>query len=88
MYSVASGDVRTTTGRNIQFIREETGLDPITTLSSRIKSVLCGNLVETPARDRWRIGYLCKLLQEREQAYYSGEDYEHLTVLIDSLCTN
>ena len=88
MCSVASGDVRTTTGRNIQFIREETGLDPITTLSSRIKSVLCGNLVETPARDRWRIGYLCKLLQERGQAYYNGEDYEHLTVLIDSLCTN
>ena len=88
MFSVASGDVRTTTGRNIQFLKDETGLDPNTTLSSRIKSVLCGSLVEIPARDGWRIGYLCKLLQERGQAYYDGEDHEHLTVLIDSLSTN
>ena len=66
----------------------EKGLDPVTTSASRIKSVLCGNLAETPARDRWRIEYLCKLLQERGQAYYDGEDHEHLTVLIDSLCTN
>ena len=89
MFSVTSGVVRTTTGRNIQFIKVETGMDPVTASSSRIKSVLCGNLAETPAGDRWMIEYLCKLLQERGQAYYDGvEDHEHLNVLIDSLCTN
>ena len=28
MYGVAAGDVRTTTGRNIWFLKTETGLDP------------------------------------------------------------
>ena len=39
-------------------------------------------------RDRWRIRYLARLLEEREEAYYIGEDHEQLTGLIDSLCMN
>ena len=45
-------------------------------------------LAVVPDRDRWRVSYLERLLEERGQAYYEGGDCEHLTVLIDSLCTN
>ena len=41
-----------------------------------------------PDRDMWRIRYLARLLEERGQAHYEGEDVNQLTVLIDSLCTS
>ena len=54
----------------------------------KVKTVLSRNLVDIPDLDRWRVPYLAKLLQERGQANYDCEDHGHLTVLIDSLCTN
>ena len=54
----------------------------------KVKAVLSNMLAVVPDRDRWRVSYLEKLLEERGQAYYEGRDHEHLTVLIDSLCIN
>ena len=53
-----------------------------------MKAVLGSKLAMVPDRDRWRISYLAKLLEERGQVHYEGGDVEHLTVLIDNLCTN
>ena len=88
MCGVAARDVRTTTGRNIWYLREETGVDPLTGSSVRTKEVLASKLVDVPDIDMWRIRYLSRLLEERGEAYYSGEDHEQLTVLIYSLCMN
>ena len=88
MSGVAAGDVRTTTGRNIWFLKEETGIDPLSSCSVKVKAVLSNKLAVVPDRGRWRVSYLEKLLEERGQAYYEGRDHEHLTVLIDSLCIN
>ena len=88
MFGVASGDVRTTTGRNIQVLRTETGLDPLSSSGRQLKAVLVSRLPSVPERDLWRTKYLAGLLEQRGQAYYRGEDFEHLTVLIDSLCTS
>ena len=88
MFGVASKDVRTTTGRNIWCLQQETGFDSLRSNSSKVKEVLGNKLVNIPDRDRWRINYLGKLLEERGAAYYEGKDHEDLTVLIDSLCCN
>ena len=85
---VAAGDMRSTSGRNLWWLKTESGLDPLTTASGKMKAVLSSNLAMVPARDRWRISYLAKLLEERGQVHYEGGDVEQLTVLIDSLCTN
>ena len=88
MFGVASGDVRTTTGRNIQVLRTETGLDPLSSSGRQLKAVLVSRLPSVPERDLWRTKYLAGLLEQRGHAYYRGEDFENLTVLIDSLCTS
>ena len=88
MCGVAAGDVRSTTGRNLWWLKTESGLDPLRTTSVKMKAVLSSKLAMVPDRDRWRISYLAKLLEERGQVHYEGGDVEQLTVLIDSLCTN
>ena len=88
MCGVVAGDVRTTTGRNLSFLRAESGLEPLSCSSGKIKAVLGSKLAMAPDMDKWRIKYLAKLLEERGQAHYEGDDVVDLTVLIDSLCTN
>ena len=86
--SLSHPNVRTTTGRNLWFLKQKTGLDPRRSCLGKMKAVLGNKLAVVPDRDRWRVSYLERLLEERGQAYYEGGDCEHLTVLIDSLCTN
>ena len=88
MCGVVSGDVRTTTGLNLRLVNMETGMDPLHTSAAKVKAVLGNKLVTIPDRDRWRLGYMAKMLEERGHAYYEGGETEHLTVLIDSLSTN
>ena len=38
--------------------------------------------------DRWRIPYLCKLLGQKQQLTYLGEEVEEISSLINSLCIN
>ena len=88
MAGVVCRDVRTTTGRNVWLLRRETGVDPLLTKSWQIKAILTRKLACIPNGDRWRIMYLAKLLVDRGQAYYEGEEYQDLTELIDSLCSS
>ena len=43
---------------------------------------------EVPDRDKWRLGYLGKMLEQRGEAFYAGKETGHLSVLIDSLCSS
>ena len=49
MYGVAAGDVRTITGRNIWFLKTETGLDPTCSSSAKVKAVLESELATIQA---------------------------------------
>ena len=87
MSRVVAGDVRTTTGLNLRLIMMETGVEPTSSSAARVKAALVTNRSPTPDCDRWRLRYLAKLLETRGDVHYMGEATDHLTVLIDSLCT-
>ena len=68
-----------------------TGLDPKAFGSARIREELIKvELVEIAPIDQWRIKYLCKLLDQRQQLHYSGNKCEEeiVSILINSLCVN
>ena len=88
MVGVAARDVCTSTGSNLWLLEQETGLDPLSVSASRVKAGLVSEVPLVSDRDRWRLAYLAKLLQMRGQLYYEGGETDHLTVLIDSLCTS
>ena len=83
-------DLRTTTGRNLRLIAEESGLNPWISSSSQVKKALSEQVSDIPEEDTWRIPYLELLLEQRQVAHYGGyEDEEsRLSELINSLCIN
>ena len=88
MYGVVSGDVQSTTGHNLSLIKLETGLDPTKVTSCAVKQQLVRKTPAVPERDRWRLGYLGKMLEARGEAFYAGKETELLSILIDSLCSS
>ena len=87
LVSIVSRDIRSTTARNLAFIKEESGIDARDS-SSKIKDNLIERRMAVPDEDRWRIVYLSKLLEERQQLSYHGQDTTRVTELIDALCIN
>ena len=85
---VVAGDVQTATGNNLNLLMQEIGLDPVKTSSDMVKKILSLKMTAVPETDSWRLPYLVKLLEQRGEAYYGGEDFDQLTVWIDSLCVN
>ena len=88
---LASRDIRTTIGANLQYLRQETQLDPSLYGSNRIKEELLQYHRPTIVmQDWWRVDYLEKLLTARMQAYYDGntDQYDQLNTLIHSLVIN
>ena len=85
---IVARDARTTTGSNLQLIRELCGLDPWSCSSGKVKEVLGNRLVHVPTQDLWRLSYLGKLLEQRGESYYQMGDTSELTELIDSICVN
>ena len=88
MCGVAAVDVQTTTGSNMDLLRWETGLDTLSTSLGKVKLALGKRLAVVPDSDTWRVMYLGKLLEARGEASYEGYETDHLTGLIDSLCSN
>ena len=91
MAGIAGRDIRSTTGKNLRLIDEQSGLDTWVFSSTRIKEeLLSKETVTVPPQDQWRIMYLGKLLEERQKLHYSGdkEGEERVSGLIDSLCIN
>ena len=79
----------TVTGRNLSLVAEQSGQDPWTASTARVREALREReRVDVPETDTWRCVYLGKLLEQRQTAYYAGltEDVVHLTELFDSLC--
>ena len=84
--SVVSRDVRSTTGRNLWLIEEETHLNPFTARPAEVRDRL--KLAAVPEQDSWRLGLLETYLSERRTLETNLEDTEQITGLIDSLCMN
>ena len=87
MANLVGRDVRTTTGRNLAFLEDCSGLDPWIYGSDRLKTeILKKEVKEPPPMDQWRIKYLKDLLEQRIRLYYMGdrEGVESVNQLIDS----
>ena len=68
-----------------------TGLDPWVSTTAMVRAaVTATETVSVPVTDTWRLSYLSRLLEERQQLYYSGKDkdVEYIQELIESLCVN
>ena len=91
MANIAGRDLRSTTGRNLAYLTESTGLDPWVFGSDRLKLELSKTeTVPVPPVDQWRISYLRDLLEQRQMLHYMGdkEGKESVNILVDSLCIN
>ena len=84
-------DIRSVTARNLQYIVELSGLNPWTDPPRRIQAALVAQeTVLVPLQDKWRVPYLCSLLQQRGEAHSLALEEEEriLTELISSLVLN
>ena len=88
LFGVVRGDVRSTTGSNIAHIRRESGLSPLCSSMLQLKARLSETGATVPDGDQWRMQYLSRLLQERGEAFYEGEETLEWTELINSLVIN
>ena len=89
--NLLSRDVRSCIGSNLRLIRETSGKDPWVDSPSAIRVALQeADIVAVPDTDKWRVGYLGVLLEQRMQWHYRGVEVEEDKVqkLIDSLCVN
>ena len=81
--------VRTVTGRNVRTVEDAAGMDSWTASPSMVrKSLSERETVTVPPGDTWRVPYLAKLLETRQQLYYMGkeDELELCQKIIESLC--
>ena len=91
MANIVGRDIRSTTGSNLQLLEEASGLNPWVYDSSRLKVDLSSrDSVEVSDQERWRVMYLRKLLETKQNYHYlgDGERVKNVSNLIDSLCIN
>ena len=89
MARLSGRDIRKTTGSNLKLIHDETGLDAWQASPGQLRAALqASGRVEILSLDEWRIPYLRKLLDNRRNSYYKGNEDEDYQSLIDSLCVN
>ena len=82
--NIVARDIRSTTGKNLHLIEEESGLDPWTSSEQSIRESLARQPV--PPEDEWRLPLLCKYLMTRREMEALLENTDNITDLIDSLC--
>ena len=82
---VVGEDVRSTTSINLNFIQDETGLDPLTASTTQVKNNI--ERLKVPEGQLWRIDTINFLLQERKERKAKLEPTEKLTFIIDALCS-
>ena len=89
---MAARDMRTCLGRNLRVVEELSGgLDPWVASTSTVRSVLSAReAVSVPEGAEFRLPYLLRLLEHRQELHYHGlqGDEEDVQRLIDSLCVN
>ena len=77
-------DPRSSTCRNLRYIRQMTGLQQAESFSSwRVKGAL--SMKKVPENEKWRLGLLTTLISMRQDKYTNVQDSKQLTAMIDSL---
>ena len=84
--NIVSRDVRSVTGKNLNLIFTETGLDPWLIPAANVREAV--PISKVPEEDMWRLPLLCQYLQKRMELNAQLEDTKELTNLIDSLCNS
>ena len=75
---------RSTTGSNLMKIERETNLDPWTTPAWMIRETV--QRAEVPPMKGWKVQYLGKLLDARQDLENRCETTDEISSLIDDLC--
>ena len=83
--SLAGRDRQSVTGKNLALLEGEFGLDPWSKGGKIFKSKFNGYII--PEADKWRLPLLQRLLIQRKDMVACDEEVEHITELIDCLCT-
>ena len=83
---MVSADPRSTTCRNLSYLREITGLANVEWYSSwRVRDSL--PVMKVPEKERWRLGLLNSLLDMQSEKHLMVQDSKHICAMIDSLCS-
>ena len=87
MANLVSRDIQSTTGLNLNLVESASGLSAWDTSQEKLReAIIMKEEVIVEEGEQWRIVYLSKLLQQRQELWYAGEDVEEITCLINSLC--
>ena len=84
-------DMRSTLAKNLAYVEELTGQDPWTASPELIRQLVTRKeAVAPPPQSAWRLPYLTKLLQQRQELHYRGlkEAEEEMQELINAICIN
>ena len=86
MANIAGRCARSTTGKNLLNIQIETSLDPWNTPAWKVHAAVEKSPV--PVNEKWRLQYLMKLIEARQEMKATSENTDDVTTLIDSLCSS
>jgi hypothetical protein len=83
---MVSSDPRSTTCKNLRYLRERTGLDQPERLSSwRMAEVL--PVQDVPQAEIWRLGLLSHLMEMKKKKFMEVQVSKRITAMLDSLCS-
>ena len=88
LFNLVSRDLQTTTARNMKFVMDKSETDVWTVSAGRLKQELHTNqLVDIPPQDKWKMRYMCSLLNQMEEAKHLVQEdkLKELQDLLDSL---
>ena len=86
LVKMVSTDPRSTTCKNLRYLKEKTGLEqPESHCSWRVKGAL--PVQKVPEEQMWRLGLLANLMEMRQMKYMEVQDNQRITAMIDSLCS-
>ena len=89
MANIASRDIQTTTGRNLRLVERASGLSAWGAGGDKLKEAIKTlETVQVELVNKWRVPLLDKLLSQRQELVYCGEDTEVISDQINSLCIN
>ena len=84
--SIASADIRSTTGSNLFNLEQEAGMKLTMDTMWEMRRVLLNIKTPVPKQDSWRVGCLRKFMSDRHSMQVLGQDTEDLQEVINSLC--
>ena len=79
-------DKRSVTAKNLEHIKDVTGLDNSNLTANDVRNY--SGVTPVPINQEWRLSLLPKMLSQRNKMESNFEDTKTLTIMIDSLCTS